>query len=114
MSGPGWDEQVYNRDAEGLDRRHIKNLRDLAERIKSGGGMFRGDTREKYPDLTPTKRRAIVALLRAKADKLEAHMDAIDALMSDEFSELVHDIEWCSSGDYGPGKVAQAWQEYDE
>jgi len=114
MSGPSFEEQIYRRDAENFERAHIQNMRRLADRIEEGSGMWRTKTRDEYPDLSGEKRRAIVALLRAKADKIEAHLDAIDAIMSDEFSDLVHDIEWCSTGDYGSGRVAKAWDEYDK
>lgn len=114
MSGPTLGEEVYSRDSGDLKRKHIRNLRSLADRIERGGGMFREETREGYPDFDDTSREAIVALFRAKADKLEAHMDAIDTIMSDEFSSLVHDAEWCSTGDYGAGQVAETWEDYDK
>lgn len=115
MSGPTLGEQVYSRDSSDLERKHIQNLRNLADRVEDDESYFAQEDRvESRPDgLDDTERRAIAALLRAKADKLEAHMDAIDSIMSDEFSSLVHDVEWCSSFDYGPGKVAETWREYD-
>lgn len=108
-------EQVYTRDSADLERRHIRNLRHLADLVGSDDSYFATKKEvEGRPDgLEDTDRRAIAALLRAKADKLEAHMDAIDTIMSDEFSDLVHDIEWCSTFDYAPGTVKETWDEYD-
>lgn len=113
MSGPTLGEQVHRRDATNLERRHIKNLRSLADKVERKDGLFRTETRRDYPDLTSERRQAIAALLRAKADVLEAHMNAIDTAMSDEFSTLVRAVEWCSTGDYGAGRVADAWEDYD-
>jgi len=102
------NETVYNRDAERMEYRHVSNLRRLADRVDSDGGYFATID----DDLGDAELDAIAALLRAKADKIEAHMEAIDTIMSDEFSTLVHDVEWVSTGDYGTDKLAETWEEY--
>jgi len=115
MSGPEPAERVSGKRAEHLDHGHAENLRLLAEEVESDPLFAVDDPEEGAPDgLEAGERRAIAALLRAKADKIDAHLYAIDALMSDDFDALVKAVEWRSTCDYGTGKVAQAWREYDD
>jgi hypothetical protein len=113
MSGPIRSKQVSRRDAEDMKYDHIRKMRFLADSIEEREGMF-GQTREGEPDLSEADSDAIAALLRAKADKIESHLDAIDAAMNSEFHDLLKAIEWRDTGDYGLNRVREEWESYGE
>jgi len=105
MSGPVPDEQVYNRDSNDLEKRHIQKLRDLADKLEDG---WLSD----FEGLEDNQR--IAQFLRMKADKLETAMRMIDKEFYQGFRDLVKAVEWCDSGDYGGNQVQEAWENLDE
>lgn len=106
MSGPAMDEMLYESYDGQLDwdSTKVADLRSLAERVEDG--LLCGDDSGLPND-------QIAALLRAKADKIEAALRAIDHATDDNYHELVKAIQFNYSGDWGVSNVREAWEKYD-
>jgi len=105
MSGPTRGEQLYDSIGElQWTQSKVNDLRGLADRVADG--LLIGS--EEVPN------QQIAELLRAKADKIEAALGAIDAETHEDYNELVKAIQYNMSGDYGAEKVIEAWDSYGE
>jgi len=106
MSGPCPSEQLYSIHGD-MDwtQSDVKRLRGLADRVDDG--LLKGANCELPTD-------EIAALLRAKADRIEAALQTIQNETHDDYNELVKAIQYRMSGDYGERHVREAWESYGE
>lgn len=104
MSGPTRSEQIWMKDPEQLvTAAKIDRFRTLADRVERN---WIGDFNDS---------EQVAELLRAKADTIEAALRTVEKqTQHDDFQTLIKAIEWTDSGDYGPGKIQEAWDSYGE
>jgi hypothetical protein len=107
MSGPSRDRQLYESYSGELDwdRSKVVELRKLADKLDERGFLVDD------PDV-PTEQ--VAALLRSKADKIEAALTTIENETDSSYNELVRAIQYKLSGDYGASQVEDAWNSYSE
>jgi len=108
MSGPSRDQQLYESYSGSLDwdKHKANELRELADRVDDGL-LFRGEDADLPND-------EIAALLRAKADRIEAALQVIQNETHGDYNDLVKAIQYYFSGDYGPESIREAWDSYGE
>lgn len=107
MSGPCLSEMVYMADTDDLATpEKIRRFRELADRVEQFG---------EYDGYEFEDSDQVAALLRSKADKIEAALSTVEnATQHEHFQSLIKAVEWTDSGDYGPDKIQKAWDEYGE
>lgn len=107
MSGPPPSEAIYMKDPDKLATPEmIRRLRRLAERVEQFGEYDRCE----FDDSDQ-----VAALLRAKADKIEAALATIEnTTQHHHFQTLIKAVEWTDEADYGPDSIQEAWDEYGE
>jgi hypothetical protein len=105
MSGPPPSEAIWMTDPEKLATpEQIKRFRMLADRVEQFG---------EYDGCEFDDADEVAALLRAKADKIEAALATVEnATQHDHFQTLIKAVEWTDEGDYGPDSIQEAWDEY--
>lgn len=84
----------------------VRCFRELADRVEQFA---------EYDHYELEDSDQVAALLRAKADKIEAALATIEnATQHDHFQKLIKTVEWTDTGDYGADRIQEAWDEYGE
>jgi len=106
MSGPAPSEKLYSEFNDmNWTQNDVYRLQTLADRVD--GGLLKGDDSDLPTD-------EIAALLRAKADRIDAALQTIQNQTHDDYNDLVKAIQYRMSGDYGEKQVREAWESYGE
>lgn len=107
MSGPVYDEQIWLKSTKDLcTPKKVQRLRSLADEVETYGTSDSHRIRIESSD-------EVAALLRAKADKIEAALETVqNATQSEDFQNLIKAVEWTESMDYSPEKIQEAWEDY--
>lgn len=105
MSGGSFN-YAYRKDADRLIFEwYEKELRQMADAVDDIG-------RAASRNVPPEDAAQIAALLRAKADIIEAARRSVAEAFHKDVRDLMQAIEWAESGD--SFKVDEAWDQYGE
>jgi hypothetical protein len=106
MSGGGI-EYAHMKDANQLIEGHYdRTLREAARRIE-------GESSYIAQELDEHEAAQLVALLEAKADRIEAARESVRrAFNGSDTTDLLKSIDYTIAMDYSPDEVAAAWESY--
>lgn len=107
MSGGGIDYAHIKSAEQLIDGHYERELRMAAEYVEEG--------RYVSDSLDDVERQQLAALLRNKADVIEAARDSVRRAFEVQGMErLLKSIDYTIAMDYGPDKVEEAWQDFVE
>lgn len=107
MSGGGIEYAQMKTADQLIDGHYERELRRAAEFIEDGSYVA--------DSLDETERQQLAALLRNKADVVQAARESVRrAFNAHGMDQLLKSIDYGLAGDYGPDKVEDAWNDYVE
>lgn len=106
MSGPLLGDAIHRYDAETwLSRKTARQLRELADAVEN----------RRVGDALGYDSENAASFLRARASEIERTLDAWQENAEDEdVNAFLKAVQWTVTGDYGPDRVADAWDELAE